>query len=1138
MIDPELLPEFIVEAGEHLDEMEANLIKLEADPDNREIINEIFRDVHTIKGSSAYLGLKVTSELAHKLENLLEIVRQGELAVDSSLIDILINARDRMVSLVTDVEDQQRELTEIEDIVATIQNYPNESEKDRSKAEKASQPASPDQGVANVEQAVQGAFHEMDTDRGAGTGSEDFSPQGTAPDGLQGLMRSFSEDEINLNLDDFFSGEDIQSSTSSDTTGLQPEHLKDQAPPEAGTLAKEPAVKGQDDDVTEIKETFEEGGDEELFSIFLEHLNRELHDIWELAVQISSAENRSGLLGAIKERIDNLKSSAMYMGYDSLGVFYDSWQEKLGSYQDSPLLSESLSSETIIEEGITFYFDIIKAKLPQLQEKEQVQEADEKIDSISSPQLSGTGSEAAADGEVNAENEYEEQLDTELFAVFLDQLKDNLHQIHTLSRQVSAEGDPFEFINTIKEKVTRIRAAANYMGYGKLTGIYDEWAGKIDLLSYPETVFANGADRISEIKHCIKAYTDQLLEIFPQLQETDSAAGTDPEIVPDKQRISIPVSPPDSAESQGSTASSLPADRMSELLSSDDEVEEDESTLYDLSEVSEDGGGEEDQVLADRLSAALDDALGMRDGVVSDKEPEETGGSSIEAAPEHIEPDLQPSSPAAQEISKKNELHASLPETAENNQDGKRSSAAEDEEIFFSIAEKLEVAKEGQGQENTGSSPEIADKVLRQSLRIDANKIDELMNQAGELVINRAWFSQLYNEMRRLELQLQNSPGLNKRDFKEVKGFSFKLHEAITALGRVANDLQESVMKVRMLPISQLFNRYPRLIRDLVHDSDKDVRLALRGADTELDKMIIEEIADPLIHVIRNAVDHGIEPEATRKELGKPEQGRLQLNAYHEGSHVVIEVTDDGRGIDPEAIKAIALQKQIVTGEQAARMSVKEINELIMRPGFSTADQVTRTSGRGVGMDVVKKNLESLNGTIEIESQPGEGTCFRMKIPLTLAVIKALLVKVDGVLFTIPLITVDETLRVRGKDIDSIKGNEVVYLRDSTIPLIRLARIFNFSDRSGQLGQQEKTFVVIVSMGSNRVGLVVDELRGQEEVVIKPLPDYLRNNKGFSGATILGDGRISLILDINELIKLTLDRQNRKVNDLITDNAL
>jgi two-component system chemotaxis sensor kinase CheA len=279
--------------------------------------------------------------------------------------------------------------------------------------------------------------------------------------------------------------------------------------------------------------------------------------------------------------------------------------------------------------------------------------------------------------------------------------------------------------------------------------------------------------------------------------------------------------------------------------------------------------------------------------------------------------------------------------------------------------------------------------------------------------------------------------------------------------------------------------------------------------------MIIEEIADPLIHVIRNAVDHGIEPASTRRAIGKPEKGLLKLDAYHEGSHVVVEVTDDGRGINPEVIKSTALKKGLVNRDQLSRMSPKEITELIMRPGFSTAAQVTRTSGRGVGMDVVRKNLENLNGTIEIESQPGTGTSIRIKIPLTLAVIKALLVKVRNALFTIPLIAVDETLQVRKKDINSIKGNEVIYLRDSTIPLIRVSTIFNLPGRtSSQAIEEEKAYVVIVSAGNSRVGLVVDELRGQEEVVIKPLPDYLRDNKGFSGATILGDGRISLILDI------------------------
>jgi two-component system chemotaxis sensor kinase CheA len=338
----------------------------------------------------------------------------------------------------------------------------------------------------------------------------------------------------------------------------------------------------------------------------------------------------------------------------------------------------------------------------------------------------------------------------------------------------------------------------------------------------------------------------------------------------------------------------------------------------------------------------------------------------------------------------------------------------------------------------------------------------------------------------------------------------------------VSNELQEGVMKVRMLPIDQLFKRYPRLVRDLVHNTDKDVKLITKGEETELDKMVIESISDPLIHIIRNSVDHGIETVEERLRAGKPAQGALVLEAFHESDHIVLEITDDGRGLDTKRIRAKALEKGLVRKEELERMSDLELTRLIMLPGFSTAEKATKTSGRGVGMDVVKKNIEKLNGTVEIVSEKGKGTRLRIKIPLTMAIIQALMVRVGLEKFTIPLTTVEETLRVFRHEISEIEGVDVIHLRESTMPIFQLSKIYDI-DRQGQ--DEEKMFVVVVSTGTQELVLVVDELLGQEEVVIKPLADYLRVESGFGGATILGDGGISLILDVPELVKIAKENQ-------------
>jgi two-component system chemotaxis sensor kinase CheA len=324
-----------------------------------------------------------------------------------------------------------------------------------------------------------------------------------------------------------------------------------------------------------------------------------------------------------------------------------------------------------------------------------------------------------------------------------------------------------------------------------------------------------------------------------------------------------------------------------------------------------------------------------------------------------------------------------------------------------------------------------------------------------------------------------------------------------------------------MLPIAQLFSRYPRLVHDLVRNTQKKVNLEIYGEDTELDKKVIEQLADPLVHIIRNAVDHGIEDAVERRQKGKNETGTIRMEAYHESNFVVIEISDDGKGIDISKIKRRALEKELVTEEEAALLSDDEMQNYIMRPGFSTADEVTQTSGRGVGMDVVKDNIEKLNGTIDIISSVGTGARFRIKIPLTLAIIPALLVRVVNEIFTIPLSTVDETIRVHRDELSTIEGLEVYYLRDNTIPLISLRDVFGMGAGDPE---QKELFVVIINAGARQVGFVVDELKGRQEVVIKPLEDYLQEKSGFSGATILGDGSISLILDVFEMVQLSLDK--------------
>jgi len=402
-----------------------------------------------------------------------------------------------------------------------------------------------------------------------------------------------------------------------------------------------------------------------------------------------------------------------------------------------------------------------------------------------------------------------------------------------------------------------------------------------------------------------------------------------------------------------------------------------------------------------------------------------------------------------------------------------------------------------------------------QTIRVDVKRLDQLMNLIGELVLAKNRLIKIYNDV---------------EERYEGEKFLEELNQVVSSISIVTTDLQIAVMKTRMLPIGKVFNKFPRLVRDLARELGKKVRLIIEGEDTELDKSIIEEIGDPLVHMIRNAIDHGIEPPEERRKLGKPEEGTIWLRAYNEGNMIVIEIKDDGRGMDPEVLKRKAIEKGIITPQEAENMSDKEAFMLIFKPGFSTASKITNVSGRGVGMDVVKTNIEKLNGIIEVDSVLGKGTTFKLKIPLTLAIIQALLVASQEDLFAVPLSNVIETVRIVEEDIYTIEGRSVLKLRDEVLPLVNMADIFNIEKI---LMPEKYLYVVILGLGATKIGLIVDRFIGQEEIVIKSLGEFLKGLPGIAGATIRGDGRVTLIVDVASLMKLAKDTHNKK---LVTDS--
>ena len=380
-----------------------------------------------------------------------------------------------------------------------------------------------------------------------------------------------------------------------------------------------------------------------------------------------------------------------------------------------------------------------------------------------------------------------------------------------------------------------------------------------------------------------------------------------------------------------------------------------------------------------------------------------------------------------------------------------------------------------------------------QSVRVDIEKLDTLLNLVGELVINKVRLGQIGTTHRLTELT-----------------------ETLEQMDRVTTDLQTVVMKVRMVPVGQVFNRFPRMVRDLAKELDKDINLTIEGEETELDRTVIDEIGDPLMHLLRNSLDHGIEHPDDREAKGKPRTGEVGLIARHEGNNVVIMVTDDGSGIDAEVIRRKAVEKGMISQDEADNLSDADAVRLIFLPGFSTAEKITDVSGRGVGMDVVRSKIESLGGHVDVETKIDEGSVFKIKLPLTLAIIQALLVRVEQEMYAIPLGSIDRTINITQEDIKTVQNKEVIVLRGQIIPIIRLGDVLNVPREEGE--EHDDIFVVVVHIGERKAGIVVDTLIGQQEIVIKTLGKLLAGLKVISGATVLGDGRVALILDVSALM--------------------
>lgn len=1162
-INTALLDDFIDESKEHLDEMESLLLQLSGDLSNIDLLNDIFRTMHNVKGASQITGLDRISRLSHRLEDLLDLLRQGQIPVTADIINMLISGRDRIAQLVSELAETKQELSTVDELVDQVNDL---IEGGQSTDQENNLSSSTGELEAPVESDISNltVSDEEKNDEELFTiyfeqlkqqftllsrASSQFKELGTdidllnkchdAVDRLRSSANYMGYDDL-VELFDHW-GDALINATEELSTGevssldfmesnlnrlmtrfpllvdSQESGQLTEPEPEPEAKAKEREVK--DDDITSsVLDIFNQdtGGDEmseetsdigggkinsPLLNDFIDESRENLEEMELLLVRLGTEANDLDILNEIFRTMHNIKGASQLTGLDRISRLAHRLEDLLDL-----LRQQELSTDDSIVELLIAGRDRIVILIGELEQSEQeISSVEDLIDRLSTQIQAGASvaTESPVDDEntddfsVQTETEvepafsfssprieisnFDEEHDQELFNIFIVHLRDQLASMASHETHLEGSADQQGRLKNCVNIVTSLYSSANYMGYEELLSFYQQWIDELEKLI--QTTFQG--EQVS--LEFLDAYPHELGRVFPQIKQElgESRVAKVVKIPEELPPVLNPiVSKADESTSTTGQESEL-FDRMNSAL---------ESSLQKVSSSEH-----------ETLNEVFDELVSVQDEGVST------------TAPKSIQVGRSASSVKSSKKAK--------------SQFDQRGTDRRDDD------------RRDDDRRDTNRRKGEADKKVRKSVRVDAEKIDVLMNQVGELVVDRSYFYQLFNEMRELQQHLKDTAGIEQKEVKLLRAFTYRLSEAISGLGRTSNELQEGVMKMRMLPVSHLFNRYPRLVHDLTGKLEKKVNLILSGEETELDRMIVEEISDPLIHIIRNSIDHGIESPEERVKIGKPEEGKLILKAFQESNHIVIQVTDDGRGLNPEKIKKKAVSNGLYTEDEVERLKEHEVFNLILMPGFSTADQITGTSGRGVGMDVVKKNIEKLNGTLDIDSKLGKGTQMRLKIPLTLAIINALMVRVGGDMFTIPLANVDETVRISQDDTSLVEGVEVIYLRGVALPVFRLSKLFKVSSDT----EVEKSFVVIVNTDGQRVGFVVDELIGQEEVVIKPLEDYVQERSGFSGATVIGDGRISLILDIYELVKMTTRRQSirhkkqaevlKRTKRRVTDNS-
>ena len=692
-------------------------------------------------------------------------------------------------------------------------------------------------------------------------------------------------------------------------------------------------------------------------------------------------------------------------------------------------------------------------------------------------------------------------MDDELLQDFLVEAGEILEQLDEQLVSLEQQPDDMDMLNAVFRGFHTIKGGAGFLGIEPMVQLCHRSEDIFNLLR-------NGERTITpELMDAVLPVLDVLREQFEQLSSGDMPADADPALLQALERYTVPEgAAPATAEPAAAPAETATVDQTAAEGAEDDITDEEFEALLDALENPDAGAAAKaepasDEITEEEFEALLDELHGK---------------GQFKGAPVPQDPPKAPSkaaeeSPASDEITE-DEFEALLDEIHGKGQFKPEAVKATDGQAMDAGAapaqppaapapgDKPQGPATGEVLKKKTASKAVAKPAKEKpqaetSVRVDTARLDEIMNMVGELVLVR-------NRIARLGERSGNE----------------EMQKAVANLDLVTADLQLSVMKTRMQPIKKVFGRFPRVVRDLARSLKKEIRLEMIGEDTDLDKNLVEALADPLVHLVRNSVDHGIEMPDEREKAGKPREGTVILSASQEGDHILLSIEDDGRGMDPNKLRDIAVAKGLMDREAANRLEDRECYNLIFAPGFSTKEEISDISGRGVGMDVVKTSITQLNGSIDIDSQLGRGTRIDIKVPLTLAIMSTLMVRLHNQLFALPLVNVSEIFHLDLTRTNIMDGQLVTLIRERTLPLFYLNHWLVRGQRNAPLPKEGH--VVVVHIGNQRVGFIVDELIGQEEVVIKPLGALLHGLAGLAGATITGDGGIAIILDVPGLLKM------------------